>query len=77
MDTITVATLPTTDAERARVREDLGRELYRCLNRDTFVVAWDDLPDNRRERYRIAAVLFLKTEAVDTFLEAVRRRIAA
>lgn len=61
----------------ATERENLGRALYRCLNRDTFAVAWNDLPDNRQERYRIAAVQFVETESLDTYLESVRRSIAA
>lgn len=36
-------------------RDDKGAYLYRCLNRDTVTIPWADLPDNRKERYRIAA----------------------
>ncbi len=58
-------------------RDDLGRALYRCLNRDTFAITWNDLPDNRRERYRIAAVLFVASAELDEFLERLRAKIAA
>lgn len=39
-------------------RDDKGRALYAFVYRGHFVPAWDDLPDNRRERYRIAAENF-------------------
>jgi hypothetical protein len=36
-------------------RDDRGRALYTALYRNMFVPGWDDLPDHRRERYRIVA----------------------
>lgn len=62
-----------TDTER----NNLGRALYKALNRDTKPIAWDDLPVNRQERYRIAAVEFVTSVEVDAYLESVRQRIAA
>lgn len=61
----------------ATERDTLGRALYHALNRDTKPIVWDELPDNRQERYRIAAVEFVQSAAVDAFLESVRQRIAA
>lgn len=58
-------------------RERLGRALYRILNRDTFAVAWDDLPDNRRERYRIAAELLAQSDEMDAYLTELRAQNAA
>ena len=55
----------------------IGQAFYAALNHDTFVVAWDDLPDNRRKRYETAAVLFVKSEALDAYLEQLRALIAA
>lgn len=74
---MTVSTLPTTDAECARVRDDLGRELYRCRSVNYLCVPWEQLSDNRREEWRNTAVAFVTSETVDAYLEAVRRRIAA
>lgn len=50
-------------------RDDKGAALYRLLNRDTFAPRWADLPDHRRERYRIAAedfALWLALHRLDT-----------
>jgi hypothetical protein len=59
------------------LRENIGRALYHALNRDTFAILWVDLPDNRRERYRMAAELFAISEQLDEWLERMRHRIAA
>lgn len=52
-------------------RDDKGRKFYWTVYRGHYVPEWDDLPDHRKERYRIAAETFERWLVANGIVEIV------